>query len=259
MKLTKEFAEILGMFAADGCLQDNYICMWGNITEDKDYYDNVVCPLFSKIAKKQINAHEKKSNSVYGFYLCNKKIVQLFKNLGFTKNKTYDVTIPKIIIESNNLEIYSRFIRGFTDCDGNINFMKRKGKYCFFKRNFNTYPRIEISVVSEKIIKEISLMLNNLKIKHTVHLKKSRKQNEKNQLKISIRGSKRIEDWMKKIGFNNPAQYTKYLVWKKFGFCPARVTLSQRKLILNNKISPYSFYESTLLAGFKPATPSLEG
>lgn len=243
MRLTKEFAEILGMFAADGCLQDNYICMWGNITEDKDYYNNVVCPFFSKITKRQIKAHEKKSNSVYGFYLCGKKIVQLFRNLGFTKNKTYDVTTPKIILNSNSLKIYARFIRGFADCDGNINFMKRKGKYSLFKRKFNTYPRIEITGVSHNIIKEISFMLNRLNINHTVHLKKSNKYNEKDQLKISIRGPERIEDWMKKISFNNPAQYTKYLVWKKFGFCPAKITLNQRKLILNNKIDPHSFYK----------------
>lgn len=254
MRLTKGFAEILGMFAADGCLQDKYICMWGNITEDKDYYDNIVCPLFSKIAKKQIKAHEKKSNSVYGFYLCDKKIVQLFRNLGFTKNKTYDVTTPKIILDSNSPEIYARFIRGFADCDGNINFMKRKGKYSFFKRNFNTYPRVEIKVVSKEIIREISSMLNKLNIKHTVYLNKSKKYNEKDQLKISIRGPKRIEDWMKKIGFNNPAQHTKYLVWKKFGFCPAKITLNQRKLILNNKIDPHSFYKEALPHGFEPWT-----
>ena len=69
MKITKEFAEILGMFAADGCLQNNYICMWGSIYEDQKYYDEIVCPLFSKVFNKEITAHEKKSNSVYGFYI----------------------------------------------------------------------------------------------------------------------------------------------------------------------------------------------
>ena len=39
--MTPELAEILGMFAADGCLQKDYICMWGNIHEDKDYYDKI--------------------------------------------------------------------------------------------------------------------------------------------------------------------------------------------------------------------------
>jgi intein/homing endonuclease len=206
MKLTKEFSEVIGMFAADGCMQKDYICMWGNINEDKNYYDNIVCPLFSLISNKQIKAHEKKSNSVYGFYICDKSIIQIFRELGFINNKTYNVDVPSIIKESDDKEILSAFIRGFSDCDGNINFLKRK-------------------------------------VKHTVHVKKTKKSNEKNQLKISVRGVERVEDWMLKIGLNNPAQFTKYLVWKKFGFCPPRITIQQRKQILAGEIDPKQFYK----------------
>ena len=71
MKLTKELAEIFEMFAADGCMQNEYICLWGNIIEDKDYYDSFICPIFSTTLNKKIVAHEKKSNSVYGFYMDN--------------------------------------------------------------------------------------------------------------------------------------------------------------------------------------------
>lgn len=258
-KLTPELAEVLGMFAADGCLQKDYICMWGNITEDRDYYDKIVCPLFSKVFERNITAHEKRSNSVYGFYLCSKEIVKFFKELGFTKNKTYTVKVPDIIMKSPNPKIQAAFIRGFVDCDGNINFLKRKGKYSLFKIKFNTYPRIEFNVVSKEIIEGIRILLNRLEINHTKHLVKNNKPNESDQHKISIRGIKRIEKWIEKIGFNNPAQYTKYLIWKKFGFCPTRTTIKQRKLILKNEISPFSFYENTGLRGLEPPLPSLEG
>ena len=146
MKITKEFAEILGMFAADGCLQHpHYICMWGNIYEDQEYYDKVVCPLFSKVFNKEITAHEKKSNSVYGFYICNKEIVKIFKELEFSNKKTYNVKVPKEILESENEEVIAGFIRGFTDCDGCLTFMRRKEKgYSKFKQKFHTYPRIFI-------------------------------------------------------------------------------------------------------------------
>ena len=241
MKLTNEFAEIMGMFAADGCLQDRYICMWGNIKEDKDYYDHVVCPLFSNVFQKKITAHEKKSNSVYGFYLCSGSVVKLFKDLGFSKNKTYTVQIPRIVLENNNKNIYSAFIRGFFDCDGCLSFMKRKGKYVYFKRTFNTYPRIDIKVASQKIIEDISFLLRKLDIKHTKFIVKSYRTNEKMQYQISVRGTKRVESWREKIGFNNPAKYTKYLIWQKFGMCPTNTTIAQRKLILQNRINPYSF------------------
>lgn len=254
LKISEELAEILSMFAADGCLQEDYICMWGNITEDKDYYNIIVCPLFSKVFQRKIIAHEKKSNSVYGFYLCSKEIVKFFKELGFTRNKTYTVKVPEIIFKSDNLKIQAAFIRGFLDCDGHINFLKRNGKYCLFKRKFNTYPRIEVSVVSEQIIDDIRSLLDKLEIKHTKHIQKNNQPNRAIQYKIVIRGIERTGKWMKLIGFNNPAQFTKYLIWKRFGFCPARTTIKQRKLILKNKISPKSFYEDMLPTGFEPVS-----
>ena len=142
IKLTSEFAEILGMFAADGCLQNGYICMWGNIREDKEYYNQIVCPLFSKVFNKSIQAHEKPSNSVYGFYICDPKIVKLFRNLGFTNNKTYCVKAPETIIQSDRLEVLAAFIRGYAECDGCISFMKRKGKYSEYHKTLRVFNPI---------------------------------------------------------------------------------------------------------------------
>jgi len=245
MGFSSELAEILGMFAADGCIQyPHYICMWGSIYEDKEYYDEIVCPLFSKVFNKKIIAHEKKSNSVYGFYVCDKKIIQFFKKLGFSNNKTYNVKIPEEILNSGNQEIITAFIRGFTDCDGCLTFMKRKEKgYSKFKRKYHTYPRIFIKVVSKKIIEDLSYLLKQLNINHSVNLQRSIKINEKDQHVITIRGIKRLEKWKDKIGFNNHAKTTKYFIWKKFGFCPTNIDLKQRKLILEGNLDPHLLYE----------------
>lgn len=114
-------SEIAGMFAADGFMQKNYLCMWGNIYQDKEYYDNIVNKFFKKAFNVNLRLHEKKSNSVYGFYLCNRNIINYFnKTLGFTiGNKTYTVSAPKSIL--NNPKYYAVFIRGFVDCDGCLN------------------------------------------------------------------------------------------------------------------------------------------
>lgn len=242
MELTKELCEVLGIFAADGSMQDSHICMWGNITEDREYYDELVCPLFSKIFNKTIHAHEKKSNSVYGFYVCGQKAVETLKEFGFCKKKTYTVKVPKVILESEDLLFYSSFIRGFADCDGYISFLKRKGKYCEFKRKFHTYPRIGIKIASKDMIEEISLMLKKLGILHTLRTEKSRAPNLSDIYSIEIRGKERTEKYISLIGFNNSAQYSKYLVWKKFGFCPAKTNIKQRQLILANKLDPCSIY-----------------
>jgi len=243
MEVSKELAEILGMFAADGCLQKDYICMWGNIYEDKDYYDNIVCPFYSKVFGKKITAHEKKSNSVYGFYLCDKKVVEFFKSLGFSNNKTYTVRIPKEIMESEDNAIVTAFIRGFTDCDGCFSLMKRKGKYRLFKTKFNTYPRISISIVSLGMINDICSLLKRLNLKHTSGIERKNSGNEKDAGWIWVRGPKAVEDWINIIGFNNPAQYTKYLVWKKFGFCPIKIGIKERKKILKGQLNPLDFYK----------------
>ena len=242
MEVTKELAEVLGIFAADGSMQESHICMWGNITEDKEYYDKIVCPLFSKVFSKYIVAHEKKSNSVYGFYLCNKEARNILKEFNFSKKKTYIVEIPKIILESDEPEIISSFVRGFVDCDGYISFLKRKGKYGEFKRKFHTYPRIGIKIASSNMIEGISKLLKKLGVLHTKYRQKSKQANLSDIYSIEIRGKERVEKYMSIIGFNNPAQSTKYLIWKKFGFCPVKTSIKQRQLILSDKLDLYSFY-----------------
>ena len=243
IEISNELSEIAGAFAADGCLQPQYLCMWGNIYQDKDYYDFIIKPFFKKAFNIDIRPHEKRSNSVYGFYLCKKEIVKFFnKKLNFPiGKKTYTVSVPPKIFKSKNLNLYSTFIRGFADCDGGINFHRRYGTYSLFKRTYHVYPRVEIRSVSYRIIKQISFMLKRLKINNKIELIVRQKENEADAYRISLRGSK-IIDFINKIGFNNPAQITKYLIWKKFGFCPSYTTLGERKKILKGEISPYSYY-----------------
>jgi len=242
IEITPELSETLGIFAADGSMQEEHICMWGNISEDKEYYDHILCPLFSRVFNKEVVAHEKKSNSVYGFYLCDKKIIALLKEFGFCRKKTYTVQIPELVLKSNNPKVLSAFIRGFADCDGYISFLRRKGKYCEFKRRFHTYPRIGIKIASKQMINGLSSLLKQLNIPHTLYIEKARSSNLSDIHTIEIRGKERVEQYMLRVGFHNPSQYSKYLIWKKFGFCPVKTSIEQRQLILSNKLDPYSFY-----------------
>ena len=165
--------------------------------------------------------------------------------MGFSNNKTYNVKVPEEILNSNDEEIIAAFIRGFTDCDGCLNFVKRYEKgYIEFKKKYHTYPRIYITSVSERVIEDISLLLNKLGLNHSRHISKKKKANEKDAHTITIRGNERLKKWIEKIGFNNHAKTTKYLIWKKFGFCPSYTNINQRKLILKNELNPHSFYEA---------------
>lgn len=91
------------------------------------------------------------------------------------------------------------------------------------------------------MIVETNKLLNKLKIKNFVKYHKSKDKNWRDSYHIVVDGGINVKKWFEIIGSKNPKHITKYQIWKKFGFCPPKTTIIQRKEILKNKISPY-FY-----------------
>lgn len=242
--LNREISEIVGLFAADGSMQKEHISFWGNPKADKDFYDKHMKNLFLEAFDINIRPHEKKSNFVYGFYICDKKIINLFnKKLGFPIGcKTYSVKVPEIIYKNRDKEIISAFIRGFFAGDGCLNFDKRYANDQKILKIIHTYPRIILKCVSEEIICQLSDMLNYLGIKNFVSIKNSKKKNEVNSYALQVSGKKMLEEWNKKIGFSNQNHTTRYEIFKKYGFVPSNTTYDQRIKILEDKLDPWSFY-----------------
>jgi hypothetical protein len=50
----------------------------------------------------------------------------------------------------------------------------------------------------------------------------------------------RLNQWMKLIGTKNPVKLSRYLIWKKHGFCPTNTNFQQREDILKGKLDIYS-------------------
>ena len=242
MRIDEKMAEIAGAFAADGCMQKDYICMWGNIYEEQEYYNTVLFNLFKSAFGVNLRLHPKQSNSVYGFYLCGKEIVKFFsEKLGFPIGvKTYTMVVPEVILKETSL--WPSFIRGFADGDGCINFSKRKGTYSLFKRTRHTYPRILLSSSSNNFMKQIKQMLDTLGVRSTLIIAKSGRSNLP-ITKILVRGVERVNKWFEIIGFSNSVQITRFQIWRKFGYCPPYTTLAQRKAILNGELNLEDFYE----------------
>ncbi|MEM4239765.1 MAG: LAGLIDADG family homing endonuclease [Candidatus Woesearchaeota archaeon] len=227
--ISAELAELAGIFAADGCMQKDYICLWGNIREDRPYYEGTITSLFEKEFHTTPKCHEKPSNSVYGFYICKRKIIQEFQKLGFHPgNKTYTVKVPEQIMTDRRPEIWASFIRGFFDGDGCLHFSKRKGTYSKFKREHHTYPRILITSRSFGLARQIYELLQRLGIHSTLTYKKPGTLRENPCAVITIRGIQMLENWMKIIGMSNNSSLTKYLLWKKQGFCPSYTSMKER-------------------------------
>ncbi len=243
MQINENMAEIAGAFAADGCMQKRYICMWGNIYEEQDYYNDVLFNLFKDTFGVKLRLHPKQSNSVYGFYLCGKEIVKFFsEKLGFSiGSKTYTMVVPDVILKETSL--WPSFIRGFADGDGCLTFNRRKGTYSLFRKIRHTYPRILLSSSSNSFMKQIKQMLDFLGIRSTLILIKSSRSKRLLNL-ITVRGVERVNKWFKVIGFSNSVQNTKFEIWRRFGYCPPYTNLAQRKAILSGKLDINVFYKN---------------
>jgi intein/homing endonuclease len=244
INITPELAEACGIHAGDGYLRNDGIRreldLSGNV-EEQDYYDNHVAPLFNNLFGSEIKNKYFKSRNTYGFVLRNKHIdiIETFHKLGFPYGKKGKVVkIPKQILLSKNKLIHARFLRGLLDTDGCLSFRKSYGKYCKFKTSKHWYPTITLTSISKKLLEETMILLDSLNIKYYYYNQIPKNPKENKRYCIDINGVERLNKWIKTIGIKNPVKYTRYLIWKKYGFCPTNTTYEQRKDILNKKISP---------------------
>ena len=59
---------------------------------------------------------------------------------------------------------------------------------------------------------------------------------------IILNGIKNLEKWLNTIGIGNPTKYSRFLIWKKYGFCPPNTMYTERLKILKGLINPNKFY-----------------
>jgi hypothetical protein len=246
-ELTEELAEDIGIHIGDGSMylsgpsKQSYILRYsGHVTEDKEYYFNRIIPLKKTLFNVKTNGKIfKPRNNEFGIVICSKAVYNFYlKIISIPSGKKYEIIdIPKIIKMSNR-EIQCSFIRGLADTDFSITFKRKSTKH-----DLNYYPVISANFASKKLVKDLKLILTDLGFKVVTLERMGRRYEKFHQTNvININGRKNLKLWMKLIGFNNPKHVTKYLIWKKFGFCPTKTTMLERKRILSRNLDPYSFY-----------------
>ena len=120
-------------------------------------------------------------------------------------------------------------MRGLFDTDGTIYFDKNRSA----KIKLNNRPAIKIGTVSERLSNQIFNLLIKMKF-HPRKTKPYQGKRDKNKVySILIYRKNDIIKYIDEIGFKNPKHYTKWLVFKKQGFCPPYTTLDERKKILS--------------------------
>jgi len=262
-EMTPELAEICGIHAGDGYLRyrgkSKFELDISGSVDEKDYYDNHVVPLFEKTFGIKVKAQFFQPRNTYGFRIYKKEICEYIHSLGFPYGKkTLTVEVPNQIIESRNLDIIYRFIRGVFDTDGTLSFKKRGGSgYSEFLKKRHTYPSIKLSVCSKSLRDGVGSLFSRTGFQFVFSETKQSDNLNKNYT-LTLDGDQNLILWMLNIGFKNTVKENRFLIWEKYGFNPPLLTFEQQKEILSGKANPHIFYNDVLNSKIKIIPPLLE-
>jgi len=244
-------SEFLGWYVGDGCIsvgRYSEFTLTGDLSEEIDFYKRFVIPsfnkIFSNILKKPVPLKKYKSNSVCGIYLFDKAFVNyLIIKYGLKEGKKLNISLPNSIKRKSEK---IGFLRGLFDTDGSIyfgrsNFKPKKPSFC---NKYHYKPRIKLGMISSIMIHQVHGLLTDLGIKSRIQKPYQKSKREKVFFSLVIDTDKDVLRFIDTIGFRNPKHSTKVDVWLKFGFCPPYTKIEQRKLIILDKLSPYSFYSN---------------
>lgn len=205
----------------------------GHIADDESYLRNFVIPLKRKIFNLEPDLRKNQSAGTCYFRIGSKALVQFYHNvLKLPLGKKVEVNVPNPIFESDK-SIVASFLRGLGDTDFSLSFIKKTKRY-------HKYPVIHLKSASKVLIIQVEELLERFGLKPSKTLDcadfDSRTGNTYVTHNLYISGKRSLNVWMKEIGFHNPSHYTRYLIWKRFGFCPPKTTFLQRMRILAGRL-----------------------
>jgi len=217
-KFNRDLAEFWGILSGDGFLTKKGRIHRLGVSfhlNDDIHYSKYVRTLIKDLFNIDPTISIKEKDTVLYLLVHSKGITNFISEngfpIGFKKGK---LKIPEWIV--NNHTFTKKYLRGLVDTDGCLFFAKR-GTY-----KINKYPVIEIKLHDRNFIKNIGLAINNLGFKVVIQ-----------RNKIQLNGIQNLNKWLNTIGFKNIKHITRYLIWKKYGFCPSGTNLKERLDILS--------------------------
>jgi hypothetical protein len=219
-QLNEYLSEFVGIMLGDGCISKyknhNYIKyalrIDGNSNTEKLYYKHIQC-LINKITGRDVKIKFRNyGNNIFVYF--HHKNLALFLNtkLGFPFGKKKNLEISNEILRNEkNLNF---LLKGFFDTDGCLYFTKNNSEH-------RAYPIIELSTHDITLLRQLKTILEKKGFIVAVsHYGDS----------IKLHGKGNVEKWMNEIGSSNIDNYSKFLFWKKYGFCPKvnELSLSDR-------------------------------
>ena len=239
MKIDGDMAEILGMHIGDGCISVNKryseYYLGGDITEEKEYHNNWVAPLFNRkimipLYNRKVLYKEHPKVGIYGFHIFDKKIVDFFNSLGVPSGNKINIGIPENIKKDKTL--LKRFLRGLFDTDGNIYFDRNRSA----KVQLNNRPVIQLGTVSKRLADEVFKSLVDFGLHPRMKNPHQGKRDKNPVHTVLIYRIGDVNWFIDNIQFKNPKHSSKWQIYKKLGFCVPHTTLEYRKKLLSKSL-----------------------
>lgn len=243
MEFSEKHAEFVGLHFGDGSLIKRKdtdrlrFQLRGDAKADREHYESFIIPLCNELigfplrGRPVPTVHDKKLNS-FGVYFEGEKLHGFFNALKINPGVKEELPIPDWI--KNNQSFSIAFLRGLFDTDGNIYYKRNNNS----KSLLNVVGIVSITTTSKALSEDVSVLLSTLEIKHYVEHRKPIHKQKKDYYKIQVYRPHHRK-FMALIGTHNPKHLTKFEMGEKFGFCPPRTTLEQRKQILKGELSPF--------------------
>jgi hypothetical protein len=100
---TDDECYITGLLYADGHNNGDNISI-GLSGDDRYLLEEISSKIYLNarpLIKNSLSIENKNHKDSYNLYICNRKLCNIMKGIGMTKNKTYDLCLPFIIDNSN--------------------------------------------------------------------------------------------------------------------------------------------------------------
>ncbi len=197
--MTPDFAELLGVYMADGCLSTNGRIIFAVEENDAELKERLKKSMWN-IFGLDLGIEQRKSNDhsvCLVFY--SKDLCKFFEKVECTKKSSLYAFVPSVIFESS-AESARAFIRGLFEGDGDI--------------HSDGYPRLYSS--SERLVKDVQQLLFGLNIVSTVHKYFYENRYGKNSIyHLCIIQDGSIQEFIKNIGFVSKRKNKKLLERQK--------------------------------------------
>lgn len=195
--ITSISSELIALHAGDGCLDIRGEWCFSSNKNDKNHVENVL-DKFQKVVgvvpyvivrKNSIRIRSK-----------SKQTTDYFSRFFPKGKKSLIVSLPKIIVNSENPDILKSALRGLFSTDGCFTFNKKR-----------LTPRIEFRVKSKKLRDDFVVMAKKIGFKFNFNAQKHR-----NGLIYTayLERVNDVVDWIKKIGSSCDTHMNNYNIWR---------------------------------------------